>query len=170
MPTENEAAKTDEEHELVTAPDGKTYRILKNYVPLLPIPITESEGKVIDASVASMVKRFQHDGIKVERPRFVCQEEAPCKALDEIIASTLWALRHEVPHETAEKLLQRLGSISPESDEDALAVGVFFIRFMDTMEAMVSYKRRYRGRPRERCKYTKDEALEILRQRGLTRR
>jgi hypothetical protein len=168
MSTENDQAEA-EDVELVVASDGVTYRVLKGpYTPLPPLPITEIEQQAVDGAIWAMVDRFRWEQVKVERPRFVNEEKEACVVIDKIVADEMWSLREKVPEDTVEKLFQRLDKVSPKSDEDALAVGVLFIRFWDIMEAMVSYRRKYRGKSRDHCKYTKEEAHEILRQRGLT--
>lgn len=151
------------ENEQKTTEDGQA-------VHLPPLPVTAAEEELLDSSIRSMAARFHQEGVKVERPRFVCRNEAACVAIDKIVADEMWSLRKMVPEDTAEKLFERIGKVSLDWGDDTLAVGAILIRYWDTMEAMVSFKRKFRGKYREHCKHTKEEALEILRQRGLTRR
>lgn len=161
----------DEETDLVTFADGKTCRVYKNTPPPTPpLPVTVIEEKMLDVAIRQMASRFRREGIVVDRPRFVNKEPEACAAIDKIVAEGLWGLRKNVTEDPAEKLFERLGTLSVDWGDDTLAVGVIFIRYWDTFEAMVSYKGKYRGKDRPRCKHTKEEALEILRQRGLTRR
>jgi len=99
-------------------------------------------------------------------------EKEPCRAIDALIAETLTSLKKDVPKEPAEKLFDRLGTVSMQcKDEDeSWVMGCIFIRFMDTMNYMVSFKGKFRGRERKHVQHTKKEALDALRERGLTRK
>lgn len=173
MAEKMEKTDPEEEWEEVVALDGKTYRVLKNPPPPTPpLPLTAKEEKAIDDAIDIMAKLFKRRRIEVERARFVNKEKKPCKAIDKLLAETLLDLKRDVPEEPAEKLFDRLSTVSLncEDEDRALVLGTIFIRFMDTMEYMVSFKGKFRGRARERSKYTKKEALEALRKRGLTRK
>lgn len=165
--------KETEEYREVVALDGKTYRVLKNPPPPTPsLPLTEDETKAVDDAITIMVKLYRRRKIEVERPRFLNKEEKACKEIDKLIAETLRALKKDVKVEPAEKLFDRLATVSMacRDEDESWVMGCLFIRFMDTMEYMVSFKKKYRGREREHVKYTKKEALAALQRRGLTRK
>jgi hypothetical protein len=134
--------------------------------------LTEEEEKAVDGAIEIMVRLFRRRRITVKRPRYLNDEKEACKAIDKLLAETLTNLKREVPVEPAEKLFDRLGKISMDckDDDEAWTMGCIFIRFMDTMNYMVSFKRKYRGRERKHVQYTKKEALDALRERGLTRK
>ena len=137
----------------------------------LPPPhyISDVEKGIIDLAIENMCQRYRRERILVERPHLVNKDKAACQAIDRIIADALIEIRKGVPDESAEKLLQRFVTVE-DWKNDFLQVGVLSIRFLDTMEALVSFKRKWRGRERKTTKYTKEEALGILRERGLTSR
>lgn len=143
----------------------ETEMILADLPP--PHNISEVEKGIIDLAIEGMCQRYRRERVQVERPRFVNDDVVACAAIDRIIAEGLITIKKGVPDESAEKLLQRFVTVV-DWKANFLQVFVLSMRFLDTMEAFVSFKGKWRGRTRERTKYTKKEALDILRDRGLT--
>ena len=159
-----------DEYEEIAAPDGNTYRVLKNPPPPTPpLEVSDKEKEAIDSAIVNMCQRYRRERISVSSPRFVNDDEFACDAIDRVISDTLNDLKPIVSEDTAEKLFERLGSID-DWGNDSLQVGIFFIRFFNTMEAMVSFKGKFRGKELRYTKYSKEEAQDIFKERGLTRR
>jgi len=164
--------EAEEEWEEKIAPDGTKWFVLKNpSPPTPPLGVTEAESKALDAVIRSMTRRLGRENLQIGSPRRdIENHEWIRKAIDKVLAEGLTSLKIDVPNDPAEKLFDRLGKVSTDWGDDADAVGILFYRYFDTMEAMVSYKRKFRGKTLKHLKYTKEEALKILRERGLTRR
>lgn len=165
-----------EQAEIFVAPDGSKWRVCKDPPePSSPLLLSSGEERALESAIRNMAKRFRRESIPLDNIREALKSQEPGhvwihKALDKIVADTLTSLKIDIPEEPAEKLFDRLGRVSADWGDDAGAVGVLFYRYYDTMEAMVSYKKKFRGKELRHFKYTKEEALQVLRQRGLARR
>ena len=166
-------AEASDEWEEVVALDGKTYRVLKNTPPPNPsLVLTDSEESSIDEAIARMAKLAPRRGINTNSPRKLNEDTDLYKKIDEIIVEALVAIRPKVPDDSAEKLFDRLMRVCDDwpNEKERWAIGLVFIRFLDTMNYLVSYRGKYRGVLRKNVKFSKDEALCGLKARGLTRR
>jgi len=164
--------EANEEWEEVVAVDGETYRVLKNPPPPTPpLPVSDEEVEALDRAIASMAVVSRRRGINTDKPRRLNEDAGLCKKIDEIIVESLVSLRGQVSEDSAEKLFDRMSKVVDdwENESERWSLGLVFIRFMDTMEYLVSYRGKYRGKER-RTKYTKKEGHRGLKERGLTRK
>lgn len=162
----------NEEWEEVTALDGNVYRVLKNPpVPTEPLPVSDSEMVAIDAAIEKLAKVAPRRGVSTDSPRTLNEDKSLCGKIDELIVEALVSIRGKVKDDSAEKLFERLSRVCDgwSNETEGRALGLVFIRFMDTMEYLVSYRGKFRGKTRA-TKYSKDEAHRGLKERGLTRK
>ena len=132
------------------------------YTPTPSLPLTDDERDAIDAAIQSIPSRVRRKAILFERPRFMENEPEQLTKLDGLIVEILKELKPKVPEDVAEKLFDRVMTISVLKD------GIFAYRMADTMECMVAIKEKYRGVKRT-SRYDKKHATEQLRTRGLLR-
>ena len=166
-------SETSEEWEEVVACDGNTYRVLKGPYKFPPkLPVSESERLVIDAAIDRMATVARRRGIQTNTPRRLNENKEVCQRIDELVAEALISIRSKVKEDTAEKFFEILMDAADkrEDPDEAWSLGLISIRFLDTMNYFVSYKKRFRGEERKSVMYSKDEAFRVLRERGLTKR
>lgn len=139
-------------------------------VPLAPLPLSEIEKKAIDSAILQMARKIRRENFRIEKIADLDKNERVCRIVDQIISSSLISLRTDVVDEPAEKVFDRLACPSMEWGDDSYAVGLIFYRLEDTMHAMVSYKGRFRGKDLKHVRHSKEDAFQVLKRRGLTRR
>ena len=165
----------EEEWEEVVALDGNTYRVLKNPPPPTPpLPITEKEEKALDRTIARLAKVYVDRGISPSASfRHINNDGVACADIDALIVQSLQALRPDVPVEPAEKLFERMSKVidgwAKEPAEELDALGYIYMRLFDSMRYMVAYKAKFRGKAMERTEFSKEDALRVLRERGLAK-
>lgn len=151
----------------VVALDGCTYRASREpHSSADPLPLTDSELKSIDAAIRKLVDSARFRDVRVGG------NIEMLKRIDSLISDSLIELKQKVKVEPAEKLFDRLMAVIYEW-EDLGEVGILaalIVRFIDTMEYMVSYKAKFRGVVKDRVRYGKKEAFRELKARGLTRK
>lgn len=143
----------------------------KPFTPTPMLPLTDEEREAIDKAIQGIPARMRRKAIIFERPRFMDKEPEPLAKLDELIVEILTGLKKEVPADVAEKLFDRVMTVSviKQYDDEDGSVGIFCYRFMDTMQCMVAIKEKFRGVKRTSI-YDKKQATEQLELRGLLRR
>ena len=151
--------------------DGKLYHTTEPS-ELPPSLLREEEKEAVDATLRAMAKKVRRQSIDARRyldPKHGWSREA----LDRVILDSLVSLKIDVKDEPAEKLFDRLFEViasgSDDWDDDIDALNVLFCRYLSTIQALISYKGRFRGKEVDDPTYTKEEALAILRERGLAR-
>ncbi len=146
-------------------PDGSPH------TPTPSLPLTDDEKAAIDDAIRSVPERMRRKAIIFDRPRLMENEPEQLAKLDELIVDILKGLKVKVPEDVAEKLFDRVMTISVlnQYEDEQGDVGIFCYRLFDTMECMVAIKEKYRGVKRT-TKYDKKHATEQLRVRGLLRR
>lgn len=148
--------------------DGRMYHAVDvEKTPM--IPLRDGEAQKLDASIRSMARRVKRASITADRvldPKHEWSREA----LDKIIVGTLTSLRIDVPDDPAEKLFDRIARVDADWGDDTELVEVLFYRYLSTMQALFSFKGKWRGKELVHATYSKDEARRILRERGLARR
>jgi hypothetical protein len=166
-------AATSEEWDEVVGLDGETYRVLKEQpAPNPPLPVSDEELVAIDAAIAKIAKIARRRGVSSDSVRNLGEDKDLCRSIDELIVEALTSLRPKVKSDSAEKLFERLMEVcdSWEDKGQAESLGLVFVRFMDTMEYLASYRGKFRGVKRRHSKYSRDEAHKGLAARGLTKK
>lgn len=162
---------TSEEYDEVVGLDGETYRVLRDCPsPNPPLPISDEEMVAIDGAIAKIAKIARRRGVSTDSVRTLNEDADLCRNIDELIVEALTSLRPKVKTDSAEKLFERLMDVcdSWEDEDGARSLGLVFVRFMDTMEYLSSYRGKFRGVKRSHSKYSRDEAHSGLSARGLT--
>jgi len=136
-----------------------------------PLPVSAAELRALDMAIESMArvgKRQQFTCVSLIGVRNGNDAEL-CKRADELISNTLTSLKREGIDEVAEKLFERLIKVIDKwgDPEEQLILGVVYMRFIDTMQYLIAFKRKFRGLDRGSC-ISKNDALDELRLRGLT--
>lgn len=128
----------------------------------------ESENIALDVAVGEMVGLSRERGVKADSLIYVLLDKKLCNKLDVIISETLFKLKVKVPIDSTDKLFDRMMSILDRTSDRIL--GILFVRYLDTMEYMVSFRGKFRGVDRESVRYEREEARRALGMRGLTKK
>lgn len=130
--------------------------------------VTSEESRYLDDAIAEMVGVARSRDVRTDSLIYILLDNKLCRKLDVIISETLFKLKAKVPEDSTDKLFDRILSTLDEVGDRVL--GIIFVRYLDTMEYMVSFRGKFRGADLESVKYTKKEALKGLGMRGLTKR
>lgn len=135
------------------------------------IELPEAERNVIDAAILNMARSGKRRGAFCSSLVNLRADKGACKQADELIAETLISIMRDVPDSAGEKLFERISKVLDSWDDidQQRVLGTVFIRFMDTMLYMISYKGKFRGTDRT-MSISKEDALAELRLRGLARK
>ena len=132
-----------------------------------PLPIPEDERRFIDSIIVDMAAHVRRLAIQVPRPLKLNDDAAVCAKMDEVIAAGFKKLRDgKKIEDMADKLLERIMRIGVDQPDPGNTIGMIFIRFYDTMNYIVAWKGKFRGRPHE-TGIEKEAAREQLRVRKL---
>jgi len=136
-----------------------------------PLPVTDVESKCLDSAIADMVSVANEREIRADSLIYSSLDKDLCRNLDVLISETLTKLKKSVPVSPAEKLFERMTTTldSRQSSGDK-TLGLIFIRYLDTMEYMVSFHKKFRGVDRTSVRYESQDAHKMLRMRGLTKK
>jgi hypothetical protein len=132
------------------------------------VEVTSEEGLALDGAVGRMINLARERGVEADSLLYVLLDSKLCRKLDIIIAETLFKLKVKVPEDSTDKLFDRMMSTLDEYGNRTL--GILFVRYLDTMEYMVSFRGKFRGVDRDPVKYNSKEALRALGMRGLTKK
>lgn len=127
-----------------------------------------SEDMALDVAVGEMVSLARERGVEADSLIYVLLDSKLCRKLDIIISETLFKLKVQVPVDSTDKLFDRMMATLDAAGDRTL--GILFVRYLDTMEYMVSFRGKFRGADRESVMYEREEALKALGMRGLTRK
>ena len=140
------------------------------HTPTPPLPTTEDERAAIDEIIQDVPARMRRHAIAFDRVRSMSKAPEHLAKLDKLIVDILKELKPKVPDDVAEKLFDRVMTLSvvEEYDDKQGSIGILGYRLMDSMQCMVAIKGKFRGRE---CKsiYDKKHATEQLKLRGLLR-
>jgi len=137
----------------------------------LPLPVTDGEVAYLDLAINRMASLSDDRGIMVDSLMFVNTRHALCRKIDMIIAETLRSIISVIPDNPAEKLFERLmAKLDGPCESKDRPLGIILVRFLDTMEYMVSLRGIFRGVDKASTDHEKKIALRVLGMRGLTKK
>lgn len=130
--------------------------------------VTSEESTALDSAIASMVGMAHERGVKIDSLVRVMLDSGLCRKIDVIISETLFKLKVHVPVDSTDKLFDRMMTTLDAAGDRTL--GILFVRYLDTMEYMVSFRGKFRGLDRESVMYEREDARKALGRRGLTKK
>ena len=136
-----------------------------------PSPVTDVESNFLDEAIVGMVAIAKERGIHADSLIYVSLDKDLCRQLDILISETLTKLKINIPVSPAEKLFERImATLDSRCLSSDRLLGMIFIRYLDTMEYMVSFHKKFRGIERKSVRYDNNTAHKVLRMRGLTKK
>jgi len=133
----------------------------------LPLMIPDDEKQIIDSVIMEMAAHVRRLAIQVSSPLKLNSDRAASCEMDEVIAAGFKKLRDgKRIDDIADKLLERIMQVGVGREDPGHTIGMIFIRLYDTMNYIVAWKGKFRGRPHE-TGIDKEVAREQLRQRKL---
>lgn len=138
----------------------------QEYIPTPRLSMSVDEQRWIDEAIDDMSAHVRRLSLEIERPIKLNDDKDISAKLDVVIANGFKKLREKKIDDFADKLLDCLMGRGRDDDGPGHSLGYLFIRLYNTMEYVVAYKGRWRGKPFESC-IPKDEATAQLKARKL---